>query len=67
MITAQGFLAIPFQTNEGTVPHSAYSILHPHTGDAGLSGEIASVDTVGQTRPHRGYCLVFTTDSDTNS
>ena len=68
VITSQGFLAIPFQKNEGTVPHSAYSILHPHVGDAGLDGEIASVDTLGQkATKSSGYCLVFTSDNNTNS
>lgn len=68
VIKAQGFITIPFQNHEGTLPHSAYGILNPHTGDAGLSGEIASVDTVGQTASaSAGYCLVFTTDNNTNS
>ncbi len=69
VITGQGFLAIPFQSHgEGSVPNSAYGILHPHTGDGGLHGEIASVDTVGQKATKSvGYCLVSTTDNNTNS
>ncbi len=68
VITAQGFLTIPFQKNEGSLPHSAFSILHPHVNDGGYKGEVASVDTVGQTGAKSGgYCLAFTTDNNTNS
>ncbi|HLG91981.1 MAG TPA: hypothetical protein VKY15_03250, partial [Acidimicrobiales bacterium] len=70
VITQAGFIPMPFQASEGSVPHSATALLQAYASanpSNTLDAEFAQVDTVGQSpTAEHGYCLVTTTDNNNN-
>jgi hypothetical protein len=70
VISGAGFIPMPWQKTEGSVPNDAAKVLNNNKGKSKLAGEIDNVDvtTQGQTSTaEHGYCLVFTTDNNTSS
>jgi hypothetical protein len=67
VIKAAGFIPMPWQASEGSVPNPAYSLLKAAASTNHFDGEVSSVDTVGQSASNEaGYCLVTTTDNNSS-
>lgn len=67
VISSQGFLAMPFQANEGSTGDTYNTITNTANGSgtqAPFAQELVQSDLVGQTASvSQGYCLVTNTDS----